>query len=453
VDTCRAPSFGRFVRFVCQGRLTAPSWQSFALLAGGWAWAPRPHPSTTSLWLTGAAPLQPCSRFDVCRGCPFDPARWRVWACRMRHAAQFTPAEAPLVIACDDTTQNKAGGHSAGGACERNGAGSARQAYRTRRGVTLVLGIMRVPLPLGPGHAVTVPRGLARSLTAAPGRLPHRPYRSRRALARAIVDGVAAQRPGRQLRGLGDGGLAPQACGRDLPATVEVVSRVLRSGTREARPEPPVGQRRGRPPRQGERLGSPHTWARQRRGGQPPPTAAKAAGHAGVGLGPTVLPGRLVRGVGVRRPAARPQQPGQRTPPPPGAACCPTALARSVEASRQPDRDRGAVAMTIRARHTCDGLGQDQGRKLQRLVGAQTFRRVRAAARTRWCLAPAHQRPAMDRRRARPCYRQPCAPRPLDRAWACREALLEAGVCPLPRFTPGLAANHEEQHHALSSAA
>jgi hypothetical protein len=87
------------------------------------------------------------------------------------------------------------------------------------------------------------------------------------------------------------------------------------------------------------------------------------------------------------------------------------------------------------------------------MVGANTFRLVMAAARTRWCLEQAHQRHGMHLQRYRPWYRQKCAPSQLDIAWACREALHEAGVFPIPRFTLDLAENHEEQDHALPSAA
>jgi Transposase DDE domain len=453
VDTFLASSFGSFVMFLFQGLFTAPSWQSFALLACGWALTPKQHTITTYLWLTGAATLKHFSRFYVFLGCPFYHARWRVWACIIRHAAQLTPAEAPIVIEFDDTTKKKAGRHIEGVACYRNGAGSARQEYRTLRGLNFVLGVMRVPLQLWPGHAVTVPIGLELYLKEEQARLHHRPYRSRSALARAIVDFVAAQLPGRQIRVLGDGGFATKEFLRDLPGTVEVVSRFLLSGTLYALPEPPVGKRRGRPPRKGKRLGSPKTLARKRRGWQPHPTEAQAEVQAWVGLWHTVLLGRLVRVVVVRRPAARPQQPGQRKPPPPVEAFFTTALALSVEDSLQQYRDRWAVEITIRDSNTFDGLGQDQCRKLQRIVGANTFRLVMAAARTLWFLAQANQRPAMDLRSYRPWYRQKCAPSQLDIAWACREALLEAGVFPIPRFTPDLAENHEEQHHALSSAA
>jgi hypothetical protein len=45
------------------------------------------------------------------------------------------------------------------------------------------------------------------------------------------------------------------------------------------------------------------------------------------------------------------------------------------------------------------------------------------------------------------------APRQLDVAEACREALHEAGMFPLPRFSPALAESHEEPEPALPLAA
>jgi hypothetical protein len=112
-----------------------------------------------------------------------------------------------------------------------------------------------------------------------------------------------------------------------------------------------------------------------------------------------------------------------------------------------------AVDIAIRASNAVNGLDQDQGRKLQRRVGANTVRLMRAAAPPRWLLEQAHQRHGMARRRSRPWYRQTCAPSPLDLAWACRDALHEAAVFPRPRFAPDRAENHEEQDHALPAAA
>ena len=162
--------------------------------------------SPPSCGVTGAATRKHCSRFDVVLGCPFDAARWRVWACILRHAAPRVPAEAPIVLEFDDPTKHKAGRHLAGVAGYRHGAGSARQEYRPLRGLNVVLGGMRVPLRRWPGHRVTIPMGLELSRQEEPAHQPHQPYRSRRALARASVDCGAAQLPGRPMRALADGG-------------------------------------------------------------------------------------------------------------------------------------------------------------------------------------------------------------------------------------------------------
>jgi hypothetical protein len=79
------------------------------------------------------------------------------------------------VIGVDDSTKKKAGRHLEGDGHYRNGAGSARQAYRTLRGLNLVWAILRVPVPQWPGHPVSVPLGLALSRTEEPARTLERP--------------------------------------------------------------------------------------------------------------------------------------------------------------------------------------------------------------------------------------------------------------------------------------
>ena len=94
-------SFGLFVMGLFQGLFTAPSWQTFLLLSCGWALTTERHTLTTYLWL----------------------------------AAQWVPTGEPVVIAVDDSTKKKAGLQIEGVAHYRNGAGSARQEYRTLRGL------------------------------------------------------------------------------------------------------------------------------------------------------------------------------------------------------------------------------------------------------------------------------------------------------------------------------
>jgi len=110
-----------------QGLFTAPSWQTFVLLACGWALPSERHTITTSLWLTGAVTVKHFSRFYVFLGGALYNARWKLWARIIRLAAQWVPTADPLVLEVDDSTKKKAGTRIEGVARSRNGAGSARQ--------------------------------------------------------------------------------------------------------------------------------------------------------------------------------------------------------------------------------------------------------------------------------------------------------------------------------------
>jgi hypothetical protein len=447
-------SFGLFVMGLFQGLFTAPSWQTFLLLTCGWALTTECHTITTYLWLTGASRVKHFSRFYVFLGGALYTARWQLWARIIRIAAQWVPPGEPIVIEVDDSTKKKAGTQIEGVAHYRNGAGSARQEYRTLRGLNFVWGIMRVPLSCWPGQQVSVPIGLSLYLKEEQARKLNLPYQSRSALAREIIDCVAAQLPTRQIRVLGDGGYATKDYLHQLPATVHVVGRMLITGKLYAPPPPSRGPRRGCPPKKGPVLGSPKTLARKRSGWQPHPTEAGALVQAWTGLWHTVLPGRLIRVVVVRRPTPlRPRSSKRRKPRPPVEAFFTTDLTLSVAAILAQYRDRWAVEITLRDSNAFAGFGQDQCRKYERVVGANTLRLLLAAARTLWFVDQTNRTGPLDLQRSRPWYRQKCAPSQLDIVWACREALQDAGVFPIPRFTPALAINQERPEIVLPLAA
>ena len=448
-------SFGLFVMGLFAGLFTTPSWHTFTILAWGWAVAGGERQTiTTYLWLTGATTVKHWSRFYAFLGGALYHTRWQLWGRIIRSAARWVPPEEPLVIVVDDSTKKKAGRHLEGGGHYRNGAGSARQEYRTLWGLNFVWGIMRVPVPGWPGHKVSVPIGLSLYRKAEQAQKLKLPYQSRSALAREIVDFVAAQLPTRQLRVLGDGGYGTKESLRQLPATVHVVGRMLITGKLYELPPQPLAPRRGCPPKKGPLLGSPKTLARKRHGWQPHPTEAGALVQAWAGIWHAVLPGRLLRVVVVRRPAAtRSRQPGQRKPPPPVEAVFTTDLTLSLEAILAQYRERWTVEITLRDSNAFTGFGQDQCRKYARVVGANTLRLVLAAARTLWFVEQASRTAALDLTRSRPWYRHKQAPSQLDIVWACREALQEAGVFPIPRFAPGLAEIQQEPENALPLAA
>ena len=111
------------------------------------------------------------------------------------------------------------------------------------------------------------------------------------------------------------------------------------------------------------------------------------------------------------------------------------------------------IEMAIRDSNAFAGLGQDRCRKRQRIIGANTWRLVLAAARTLWFIAQVDRGAEVPLCRYRPWYRQKVAPSQLDVAEACREALHEAGIFPIPRFIPELSENQEEPAYALPLAA
>src|SRR5215217_5316074 len=155
-------SFGVFVMGLFAGLFRVPSRQTFTVLAYGWAVASGERQTiTTYLWLTGATTVKHFSCFYRFLGGALYQARWQLWARIIRCAAQRVPAEEEIVLIVDDSTKKKAGRHIEGIGHYRNGAGSARQEYRTLRGLNFVWGLMRVPVSGWPGQSVSVPIGLS----------------------------------------------------------------------------------------------------------------------------------------------------------------------------------------------------------------------------------------------------------------------------------------------------
>jgi hypothetical protein len=78
------------------------------------------------------------------------------------------------------------------------------------------------------------------------------------------------------------------------------------------------------------------------------------------------------------------------------------------------------------------------------MVGATTFRFLRAAARPLWCIVTSAPHADVALQRLRPWYRHKVAPSQFDVAWACRDVLQEAGIFPIPRFFTAVAENQPE---------
>ena len=301
MDTFLASSFGTFMTALFPGTLSAPSWHSFTYLAYGWSLAWGRQTITTYLWLSGAASVKHFSRYYTFLGSPLYKARYRLWAQVIRCGASLVPPGEVITIAVDDHTAKKSGRHIEGRHRYRNGAGSARQEYRVLEGLNLVVSIMRIPLTMWPAHYLSLPIGLERYLKEPVAHKLGVTYQSHSQLARRTVDLAAEQLPARRIHVVADGGFATGAFLHQLPPRVEVTSRLL-STAKLYEPAPHrTHKRRGAPAKKGRLIGSAKTLAQSPSGWQPHPQAAGALVQSWVGIWHSVLPGRLIRVVLVRR--------------------------------------------------------------------------------------------------------------------------------------------------------
>ena len=457
MDPFVTSSFGTVVMALFQDTLSAPAWHSFTYLAYGWSVAWGRHTITTYLWLSGAASIKHFSRYYAFLGGPLYTARYRLWAQVIRCGASFIAEGDVIRLHVDDHTAKKSGRHIQGRDRYRNGAGSARQEYRILAGINLVLCTMRIPLTVWPGHDLSLPIGLELYLKPKLAGTLGVPYRSRSQLARRMVDWAAEQLPTRRLRASGDGECATKAFLRNLPPSVEVTGRLLSTAKLYQPPPPRRKGQRGAPRKKGDLIGSPKTLAHTRTGWRPHPTEEGAVVQSWCGIWHSVLPGRVIRVVVVRRPHLEHLKgvKGHKT----FGRHKPLEAFFSTDVTVSPSDllatydDRWAVEIAIRDARAFDGLAHDQCRKLTHIVGANTFRLLMAAARTLWFIAQTERAGHVDLCRYRPWYTQKVAPSQLDVVWSCREALHGAGIFPIPRFAPDLAENQQLVDSALRPAA
>jgi hypothetical protein len=447
VDTFLTSSFGTFMRTLWHGVLRAPSWHNFTYLAYGWALASGRQTITTYLWGSGAAQVKHFSRYYAFLGGALSQCRSQLWARVIRCGASHVPADAVIEIRLDDATMKKTGRHIQGADHYRNGAGTARQEYRTLWGINLVWAIMRIPLTMWPGHHLSLPIGLELYLKDTLANTLKVPYRSRSALARRIVDHVAAELPTRAIRVATDGGYATQAFLRDLPSNVDVVGRFLLTAKLYQLPPPRVKGQRGAPRKKGDVIGSPQTLATPAAAWQPHPQEAGAFIQSWVGIWHSVLPGRPIRIVVVWRPHRADRQKATGTKAfgrlKALEAFFSTDMRLAVPALLETYDDRWAIEIAIRDSHAYYGIAQDHCRKYEHIVGANTLRLLLAAARTLWFIGTSEQSADVSLQRFRPWYRHKVAPSQFDVAWACRAGLQEAGIFPIPRFFTAVAENQQ----------
>ena len=206
-------SFGLFVMGLFDGLFTTPSWQTFTVLAWGWAVAGGERQTiTTYLWLTGATTVKHFSRFYDFLGGALLPG--------------------PLAAVGADHPLRGAVGARRSPDCDRGGrldqekggaADRRRRPLPQRRGLGAprISHVTRAQLCVG-DHA-GAGAAVARSQCQCPHRLVALPQRGAGAQAQAALSVAQCPGPGnrglcrgptpaRQLRVLGDGGYATKEC-------------------------------------------------------------------------------------------------------------------------------------------------------------------------------------------------------------------------------------------------
>jgi len=149
---------GAFLQHRFVKRFTKPTQTVFLLLALGFVFSSVRHTVANYLSRSGACLACHYARFYAFLGGPFS-GRWAVSGER-RSDRQLGRFQRPIRVWVDETVCKKSGEKIEPADTYRNGAGTARQEWRTLYGVCFVLGKMLVRLPGWSEKPVSVPISL-----------------------------------------------------------------------------------------------------------------------------------------------------------------------------------------------------------------------------------------------------------------------------------------------------
>jgi len=252
-----------------------------------------------------------------------------------------------------------------------------------------------------------------------------------------------------------DGNYATQYFLQDLPENVGVVGRMPKNGSLYERPGPQPEEKPGPDPEKGDKIGSPKELAESALGWASHPTEEDAQVYSFEAIWQSVLPGKRLRILILRRPHLNDADSAKKrkrylevffT----------TDLRLGAEQILEEYRGRWSIEILIREARESFGLGKDRCRATETIAGANNFRLLIGAAEVLYTAetqeaekqaADPEERP--DRfDRLRPWYEDPGAPNLFDIHWGVREELAEAGITP----KVGLRATSGEFGQAGSSA-
>ncbi len=439
MDTFLRSSFGSFLDDLFSGIFTKPSHQNFLLLSLGLIFAFTRHTVASYLWRAGATSFKHFTRFYVFLGAPCYDKLDLLFERVIVAAAEHVPFDELIRLRFDETTSKKTGEKIEGASTYRNGAGTARQEWRTLWGLNFVLGEMRIPLG---GQFVSVPIGLKLYVKEEQAEALGQPYRTRSELAREMLDQVC-RLVGRERRVLSvqDGGYATKQFLQGLPKNAEVVGRLPIDSPLYGLAEPKPPSQPGPQAKKGPRLGNaqelaeaaaPEAW-------QAHPEEEGAEVLVVEGLWHSVMPGVLLRVVIVRREKATKRKKVIE-------AFFTSLGTLSAEQILQEYRARWSIEILIREAREHYGLGQDRCRRYRRIVGVNGFRMVLGACQVLWFAQQVEQHGEGALRPYQPWYVQKQQVSLHDITWAVRERLFQEGITPTVGIWEGGGVIHRLQH-------
>lgn len=437
-------SFGSFLDELFEDSFTKPSHESALLLSLGFVFAFTRHTVASYLWRAGACTFKHFTRFYVFLGAPCYARLDRLFERVIKVGLRHVPETESVRLRFDETTCKKTGRKIEGTSTYRNGAGTARQEYRTLFGLNFVLGEMRIRLRGWEEYFVSLPIGLKLYLKEEEAEALDQPYRSRSDLARQMLEAVSRLAgPDRTVLSVQDGGYSTKDFLRELPENAQVVGRLPIDSPLYAKPEPKKPGQPGPAPKKGERLGNPKELADEADAEDWQPHPEEEAEVLEVeGLWHSVMPEVWLRVVIVRRE----QSTGQKNE---LEAFFTSRCTLEADELLQEYRGRWSIEILIREAKGHYGLGQDRCRRYDRIMGINGLRMLVGACQVLWFARELEQHQEAALRPYQPWYKQKQKPSLHDITWAVRERLMAEGITPtvgIWQSVGGIHRLHPEKH-------
>lgn len=395
------------------------------ILAHGWSLSSNRHTISTYLWRSGAVRAKHFSRYYAFLSGRFYRVLDQLWAALIIAIDCVISSESALYIKVDSTTRKKSGKTIHGRDAYRNGAGTARQEYRTLLGLHFVVAIIAVPIG---DHHLNLPVGIKLYLKEHWANELNVPFKSRSQQAREIINQIAKLLSYRKIYVTADGDYATKAFLRNLPDNVQIIGRFPIDGKLYHPYNPANHKGRGRPRIKGECIGAPRDIMHSIGGWKSHPDQANTQIKVITGIWQYVLPNQRIKVVILRR--FNSDNPKDKVL----EAFYTTDLQLSANAILNFYRQRWDIEIDFRDGNAFYGLAKDQCRKYRPIVAINNFRMLMAASRTLFCIKYLNKPQQLNLIRFRPWYRQKKKFSQLDIDTFSREILQYQGIFPTPAF-------------------